>query len=266
MLKVIFLALFLSLILGIFLLTLLQRKILFPTAYVSVSDSLPELENAEAMRIEFSDGSVDFLVLKSFIPKQKSGVVIFAHGNGESIDNWIEGLARYRKQGYHVALIEYRGYGRSTGSPSQVRITEDFVKAYDMLLARPDVDHEKIIFHGRSLGGGVVCSLAQHRVPSAMILESTFTSVDAMADSIFPFASLLVKDSFRSKDTLSKLPKLPLLVLHGTEDQVVPVSHAHALSDAVPNSKLVLYTAGHNDFPPNRAQYWAEIETFLTPD
>lgn len=245
-------------------LTKLQRTILFPTAYVSVQDTVPTLENADAMHIKSEDGQVDFLFLKSSAKTGKqSGVVFFAHGNGESIDNWIEGMARYRKQGYHVALVEYRGYGRSTGNPSQVGITEDFVKAYDQVIARPDVDPKKIIFHGRSLGGGVVCSLARHRVPAAMILESTFTSVEAMADAIFPFASLLVKDSFRSKEALSELPELPLLVFHGTEDSVVPVSHAHALSAAVPGSKLVLYEAGHNDFPPNRTQYWSEIDSFL---
>ena len=80
-----------------------------------------------------------------------------------------------------VLLPEYRGYGRSAGSPSQRAITEDLIAFYDLLARRPEVDAQRVVFHGRSLGGGAVCDLARHRKPAAVILMSTFTSMKRMA-------------------------------------------------------------------------------------
>lgn len=240
-----------------------QRTILFPTDHVKVADTIPNFSNSESMKVEFPEGSVDFLLLKSLASEgEKSGVVFYAHGNASSIDQSAWSLSQYRLDGYHVALVEYRGYGRSTGSPSQARITEDFAKAYDLVVARPDVDSSKIVYHGRSLGGAVLCSLARHRPPAAMILESTFTSLADVANSFFPGASIFVKDHFRSREALSKLPDLPLLVFHGTEDEIVPVSQGRELSESVPGSKLVLFKSGHNNLP-RYERYWSEIQSFL---
>src|SRR5688572_30832441 len=89
--------------------------------------------------------------------------VIFAHGNAEIIDPYALELEPYRRMGVSVLLPEFRGYGRSGGEPSEEGITDDFVAFHDLLAARPDVDPSRIVFHGRSLGGGVVCALAARR-------------------------------------------------------------------------------------------------------
>ena len=82
-------------------------------------------------------------------------MVIFAHGNGELIDYWPDELKKFNDFGLGVLLVEYPGYGRSDGTPTQKSISEAFEAAYDMLVSRPDVDAERIILFGRSVGGGV---------------------------------------------------------------------------------------------------------------
>src|SRR5690606_26574574 len=112
----------------------------------------------------------------------------------------------------------YRGYGRSDGTPTQDGITRDFIAFYDLIAQRPDVDPIRIVFHGRSLGGGAVAALAQHRTPRAMVLESTFTGVPAMAKR-FLVPPFLVRDKFDTMGTLRHYEG-PSLILHGEHDEV----------------------------------------------
>ena len=196
-----------------------------------------------------------------FLPSHLEGprpAVVFAHGNGELIDFWPQMLEPYRQLGFHVVLPEYRSYGRSTGEPSQDTIVSDFVGFYDILAAREDVTD--FVFHGRSLGGGVICALADARPAQALVLESTFSSMtDMLAAWMVP--SMLVADPF---DNLASVERFagPKLVMHGSHDSIVPYKHAQKLA-ATANSTLVTYEADHNDFPPDRMAYWHEIEQFL---
>jgi len=119
-----------------------------------------------------------------------------AHGNGELIDFWPNELNRFTNLGIGVLLVEYPGYGRSTGPQSQSSITEAFVTAYDTLCARADVEASKIILVGRSLGGGAVCALAAKRPAAALILMSTFTSARSF-DKKIPDTRFLCQGSIR---------------------------------------------------------------------
>lgn len=202
-----------------------------------------------------------------FLPGQGASVdrpgpaVIFAHGNAELIDYWPDTLEHYRQLGVGVLLPEYRGYGRSAGSPSQTAITSDFVYFHDELAARPDVDPARIFFHGRSLGGGAVCALAEHRRPRAMILMSTFTSIADMARR-YLLPRFLVLDPFDNERVLSRLD-VPVLLLHGTHDGLVPYEHARRLQAVAKDARLVSYPADHNDCPPDWERFWAEVTAFL---
>jgi hypothetical protein len=163
--------------------------------------------------------------------------------------------------GMGLLLVEYPGYGRSAGSPSQESIAEAFTLAYDRLSARPEVDPGRIVLFGRSLGGGAVCDLAQKRPSAALILMSCFESVRAFAVRYLAPA-FLIRDPF---DNLSAVRRYrgPLLVLHGNADEVVPLSHGRALHAAAPNAKMIVYEAGHNDCPPDWEVFWRDVEVFL---
>ena len=242
----------------------LQRSVLYPRRMIRPPpDAAPAITGLQELWLDTPDGRVEGWLLPADPNRSDppSGAVIFAHGNAELIDDWPQPLEPYRRMGLNVLLVEYRGYGRSAGSPSQPSITSDFAHWYDRLADRPEVDASRIVFHGRSLGGGVMGVLTETRRPAALILESAFTSVSAMAwrTGVPPF---LVLDKFDTRRAVARLDA-PLLILHGHDDQVAPVSHAHRLKQAAKNGRLVLYDAGHNDGLFRFGAYWRDIETFL---
>jgi pimeloyl-ACP methyl ester carboxylesterase len=189
----------------------------------------------------------------------KGPAVLMAHGNRELIDYYLNHAVSYQRLGFTVMLGEYRGYGRSAGTPTRSRIASDFKQFYDHLILLPTVDAERIVFHGRSLGGSVLSELSMHRPPAAIILESTFTSIKAMA---YGAPDILLSDRF---DTLFALQVYqgPILLIHGTRDNVVPVKHAFEIKKNLQNAELIVYDCGHNDCPPNWDIYWEDIDDFL---
>lgn len=245
-------------------LTIVQRKLLFPRY---LTQSFPHagdgIQGLERWWLDIDDGKVEAWFIRGEAATQQAPApaVIFAHGNGELIEYWPTALARYRQLGISLLLVEYRGYGRSSGTPSQDDIVADFVAFHDRLLRRADVDRTRIVMHGRSLGGGVICALAQVRRPAAVVLTSTFTSVRSMARR-YGFPGFMVADPFDSLAVVRGL-KLPLAIFHGTRDRVIPVAHSKALHAAAADSRLFLYHAGHNDFPPEPPVFWRDLEGFL---
>jgi fermentation-respiration switch protein FrsA (DUF1100 family) len=187
--------------------------------------------------------------------------VIFGHGNGEIIDFWPRELQMFTRLGIGLLLVEYPGYGRSEGSPSQESITKTFVTAYDVLSSRQNIDSSRIIFLGRSLGGGALCSLAKERPSAALILMSTFTSARSLAKRYLapPF---LVRDPFDNLAVVKNYPN-PVLIIHGRHDAIIPFSHGKALHQAAKKGEMITYNAGHNDCPPDWDVFWRDVEGFL---
>jgi fermentation-respiration switch protein FrsA (DUF1100 family) len=184
-------------------------------------------------------------------------VLIFTHGNGELIDYWLDPFEHVRGWGVGVLLVEYPGYGRSGGRPSEASISRTMNAAWDHLAGRPDVDAGRIIAWGRSLGGGAACNLAAERSVAALILESSFTGVGPLGRRFGLFGPL-VRDRF---DNLAAVASYegPVLVLHGERDAIVPAEHGRALADAARDSELHLLPCGHNDCPTP----WATVREFL---
>ena len=206
-----------------------------------------------------------WLALASGASAQSPGpVVVFCHGNAELVDYLNDIVFRYRQMGVSVLLPEYRGYGRnaSAGRPSQVRIRTDLTAFYDLMLERPEIDPKRVFFHGRSVGAAVAADLATQRKPSALIMQSAFTSVPEMATRYFA-PPVLVKHPYRSNDALRKVAT-PVMLTHGTYDRIVPVSHGRKLAKLT-GTELLEYPCGHNDFPgfDNTDDYWERIEAFL---
>lgn len=242
-----------------------QRTVLFPARLIPASLHVNPGKDVEVLHIEPPEllgGKVEawFIPGRDVSAQSPGPAIIYAHGNGELIDLWQHDLTAYHDLGVSVLLAEYRGYGRSAGTPTQDGITRDFVAFYDLLAQRPDVDKSRIVFHGRSLGGGAVAALAQHRTPRALILESTFTGVPAMAKK-FLIPPFLVRDKFDTRGTLADYDG-PSLILHGEHDEVIPVDHAHRNAAAAKDATLVVYDMHHNEPPPTR-QYWEDIAAFL---
>jgi pimeloyl-ACP methyl ester carboxylesterase len=175
-------------------------------------------------------------------------LVIYAHGNGELIDYWLTEFAELQAHGVAVLLVEYPGYGRSGGAPSEASIQRAFVAAYDWAVAQPGIDAQRVVGYGRSLGGGAVCALARERTLAALVLESTFTSVRDVAREAFRVPGFLIRNAFDNLACVGGYGA-PVLVRHGERDGVIPVAHARRLAEAVPGAELEILSCDHNDCP-----------------
>jgi fermentation-respiration switch protein FrsA (DUF1100 family) len=242
---------------------LMQRNILFPRYLIESPSNHEDIPGLEKIWINTSFGKVETWFLPPTLDpatKQRP-VVIFAHGNGELIDFWPHELSRFNDFGIGILLVEYPGYGRSDGTPSQKSITEVFNSAYDFLVARKDIDPSKIILFGRSIGGGAVCTLAANQPSSMLILMSSFISVRSFA-SKYLFPGFLIRDPFDNLKVVSNYNR-PVLVIHGKFDNIIPYKHGTALYRAAQHGKMITYDSEHNDCPPSWDTFWQDIESFL---
>ncbi|MFH2006582.1 MAG: alpha/beta hydrolase [bacterium] len=242
----------------------LQRRLVFPR-HIPRQDpaagaGLPGLQKRW---ISTSEGRVEtwFVPAANATTARPAPAVIIAHGNAELIDGQGAAVHGYHRLGISALLCEFRGYGRSAGSPSQGHIVADHVRCYDWLAKRGDVDRRRIVFHGRSLGTGVVTALAVKRKPAALVLVSPFTSLaDVMAWYLIP--RFLVRDPFDNEAALERLDR-PVLLVHGTNDRVVPYRHSRSLHRIAKRSTLSTYSCGHNDVPIHSKRFWQDIATHL---
>lgn len=165
-------------------------------------------------------------------------VLLYLHGNGGNIASNLEHAVRLRNFGASVLIMDYRGYGRSSsnGFPSEARVYEDAEAAWQYLVQQKKIDPHEIVIYGHSLGGAIAIELASHHPEAGgLIAESTFTSIEDMSAkehvySFFPI-HLLLTQKFAS---LSKIPgiKIPILFIHGTEDEVAPFHMSERLLQA----------------------------------
>ncbi len=233
----------------------LQRRILFPR-HVIPSTRAVNIDGIEKMWLG-PRSDVEAWFLPPLTGGGQAPVLVFTHGNAEIIDYWPEAFREPRKWGMAVLLVEYPGYGRSGGSPTQKTITEVMLSAYDALAERPDIDNERIIAYGRSVGGGAACALAASREVAALILESAFTSVRPFARRML-VPGAFVLDPFDNISVVSEFDG-PIMIVHGARDSIIPPAHARKLHTAAPHSELEIVPCGHNDCP----QPWPEIYAFL---
>jgi len=176
--------------------------------------------------------------------------LVWFHGNAENIGDGLEHLKFYFRLGVNVLALDYRGYGRSEGSPDEAGIYRDADAAYDYLIQARHFRPEDLVVFGHSLGGAVAIDLASRRKCGALIIESTFTAGREMARRVFrlPLLEYVPKSRF---DSLAKLARVrvPVLVVHGTRDPVIPFSMGRRLFEAAaePKSFFPVEGAGHDD-------------------
>lgn len=232
---------------------------------MSVEESVdrPVPPNAELVWAEAKDNKVEgwfFSGSRNVTTPKRMPLVIFFHGNNEVMDHCLEFPEMYQRHGISVLLVEYRGYGRSEGTPSKEAILSDMVKFYDWAVMRPDVDTNKIIFQGRSIGGAVAADLSTQREPSAMIISSTFTSMEVMFWR-FGIPGFVADDKYRTEDILRNAD-FPLLVMHGSRDNIIPVSDGRELGRLGRNTQYIEYDANH-DLPVDWSAYETHLINFL---
>lgn len=239
----------------------LQRFLVFPGTSIDAPRAQPP-QGTIVHWIDDEDGQVEaWLVPPSDGVLEGAPAVVFVHGNGELIDHFVAMSTPARAMGYAVLLVEYPGYGRSEGSPSRRSLLRTHEQAYDWLVGRGDVDAERIVIFGRSMGGAVACELATRRPSAALVVMSSFTRLSAFSWQ-FALPPFLVRDRFACERDIATYPG-PALLLHGEHDALVPVEHGRALADAAPNATFVPMDCAHNDCPDDLLGVWQHIDALV---
>jgi len=193
-------------------------------------------------------------IVGAFLPGVEGGVtIVYCHGRGEHLDYYWQKVEHLRRTGYGVAAFDYRGFGLSTGEPTEEGLRTDARAFLAYLKTRDEVDATQLVYYGNSLGGAVCIDLAATHPPLVLITESTFTSVDALVED-GAYADLPSGFFLRSRwDSLDKIAHIdaPYLALHGLDDTFVQPRYSEELAAAHPGrTNLILVPgAGHEDVP-----------------
>lgn len=191
--------------------------------------------------------------------------LIFCHGNAGNISDRIDKIAAFRQMGLNVFIFDYRGYGKSQGKPDEPGIYKDAAAAFDYLMTRKDIAHDKIIAYGASLGGAVAVDLAAHRQVSCLILDSTFSSAADMAKEMVAFIpSFLLNIKLDSVTKVQDI-SVPKLFIHSRDDEIVPFALGRKLYESAPSPKEFLEIDGsHNEgFLSSQEDFFGGIRDFL---
>jgi len=240
-----------------------SKYVYFPTSDIVATPSDSGLFYEDLM-LKTSDGiKISAWYIHAENPK---ATLLFFHGNGGNISYRIEFIEVFYSLNISTFIIDYRGYGKSEGSPTEKGTYLDSEAAWDYLVNEKNTDPSSIVIYGKSLGGPIAARLAEKHNPAALILDSTFTSTKDIAVKLYPF--LPVKKFLKFEyDTVRYLKGIdcPVLIIHSIDDSYIPFSHAEKLLDTVDGEKELVETRGdHNtSFMISRQIYKNSIDNIL---
>jgi fermentation-respiration switch protein FrsA (DUF1100 family) len=204
------------------------------------------LPQAEELVLDTTDG--ERVIVWHVPPRGNKPVALYFHGNGGSLRNRVDRFRALTEDGSGLVALSYRGYGGSTGTPSEAGLIADALAAYAFTSAR--YGSERIVLWGESLGSGVAVALAAQMPVGYLILQSPFTSAADVGAQRYWFVPvrLMMKDQFRSDLRIGKVAA-PVLILHGDRDDIVPIALAERLYGLINAPKRFVRMAGvgHND-------------------
>ena len=228
----------------------------------------------EEVRFTSKDGTALsgwFIPAKGYSnPKDAKGTVIHFHGNAQNMSAHWAFVAWLPPQGFNVFVFDYRGYGKSEGSPEPKGVFEDSDAALSVVRSRPDVDPQRLLVFGQSLGGTnaiAVVGAGNRAGVKAVAIEATFFSYSSIAGEKIAGAGFLMDDTYSAKNYIGEIAPIPLLLMHGTSDAVIPYTHALKLMDRArqPKSLIRVEGAGHLEMLSGRLgdRYQRELLSFF---
>jgi uncharacterized protein len=175
------------------------------------------------------------------------GVVFFLHGNAGNLANWLTSTRFYERTGFDLFMIDYRGFGKSTGRiEREDQLHADVLAAWRMIA--PRYAGKRVVFYGRSLGTGLATRLATEYRPDLLVLVSPYRSVASLASEIYPWVPPAILRYPLRTDTWLPTVQAPILVLHGDSDRLIKIKHGQDLAQLNPRARFVpILGAGHND-------------------
>ena len=222
-----------------------QERIILPASTLAADYRFQFDQPFEEVWIPVQGASLHALHFKQPNPR---GVVFFLHGNAGNLVSWTTGVDFYRRVNYDLFIVDYRGYGKSTGHiENEAQLHADARAAYDAMA--PLYRDKPIVIYGRSLGTALAASLARDVEPRLLVLVSPFSSLAASAAQAYPWApGWVLKYPLRTDAIIGDI-KCPILLIHGSEDKLIPLSHSERLKALArsPVELLVVPGAGHSD-------------------
>lgn len=194
--------------------------------------------------------------LDTISPREAKGTVVHLHGNAQNMTAQWQYVQWLPARGYNVFVFDYRGYGQSHGQPEPKGVFEDAVAAFDYVRSRPDIDTDKLFVFGQSLGGMIAIAAAGASTQGvrAVLAEAPFHSYTQLSDDRTPGEGQIVDESWSATTHVAKLAPIPLLLIHGTADKIVPYSHSEMLLAEANDPKRLVTVAGgeHLDIMTDR--------------
>jgi uncharacterized protein len=225
----------------------MQERLIFPASTLPPDYRFSFDQPFEEVRIPVPGAVLDAL---HFTQPDPRGLVFFLHGNAGDLSTWTTGIAFYRKVNYDLFIIDYRGYGKSTGFiKSEAQLHADVRAAWDAIAPRYRSRNLPVVIYGRSLGTGLAAYLAREVNPALLVLVTPYTSLAAAAVRAYPFVpESILKYPLRTDAIIGEV-KCPVLLVHGDRDALIPLSDSEQLRVLArpPAELLVVAGAGHND-------------------
>lgn len=230
-----------------------QEALLFHPEPLAPDAALSNEPDVHERKVPVDGAELSVLELRLPAPR---GVVFFLHGNGSNLRNWFVNTDFYRRAGFDLVMLDYRGYGKSTGRiASEAQLHADVTRVWAEVA--PRYVGKKVVVYGRSLGTGLAAHLAAQIRPDLTMLVSPYLSMASLAAEHYPWVpQAVLRYPLRTDDVASRLDT-PVVLIHGEQDTLIPISHSQRLQRITPRSRLITIPgAGHGDlqdFEPYRA-------------
>lgn len=233
----------------------LQSRLIFFPGKLPPGFKFTASRNCQELFLPATDGE---RINALFFPNRGNSVILYFHGNAGNLGGWQFVGQDFLSTGYDFMIIDYRGYGKSSGKLSENGFYLDADAAYDYLIKKGFAP-ENILIYGRSIGSGVAVDLASRKPCQGLILESPYSSMEELATEKFPFffPSLYLQYKFDNFGKINRV-KSPVIFLHGLEDGLIPASHSRRLFESFKGKKKLIEVPGgsHN----NLASFTAYVE------
>ncbi len=243
------------------------KLIFFPHSEIEATPALISLPY-EDIALTTTDGEV---LNAWWVPHPESrGTLLFLHGNAGNISHRLDSINIFHKLRLSVFIIDYRGYGKSTGKPSEQGTYTDAETAFNYLVNENNIESENIFIFGRSLGGAVATWLAEKHTPTGLIIESSFTSIADIGNHYYPYlpTSLLARIKYSSIDRIANI-KSPTLFIHSKHDEIIPYKYGkqlftEALMETTTAKSFLEINGDHNEgFIISEKKYSDGIDRFI---